>query len=359
MSGGDCRAVAGRIPSGPAGGPANRDGMIAAKVVTWICRVSYVAPAILLASAWFLWGVDAIQKHHLVATSIVGLVLGIPLLVWRTSVAARQLETSNEIAATANRSRADSVFADGSRMLGEEAPETRWAGINTLIALVDEHPEYMERVVTSFCAFLRPGGRIQDTADTPGKSQDQKKRILEAMGRWLRSPDRDGDVVLDLERVSATGVVLSGTRLSNARLASASLDLLSANRVDFSNADFSRRRTRFSCRLSFFTDCTFDGAILTDTDFSGVDFTGCTFVGADISGMKLRNEAVSEDDVCNGYPRGALGKLVVTKAQLEQADWTRENPPDIAPDVVDTETEEPLVLKDRSDRPMASNDRGS
>ena len=281
--------------------------MNATKVGTWIRCVSYVSPAILLATAYLLWGVDAIEEHHVLVTSILGLVVGIPLLIWRTSVAARQLNTSNEIAATANRSRADSIFADGSKMLGEEAPETRWAGINTLIALVDEHPEYMERVVTSFCAFLRPRGRIQDTSATPGTSQDQKKRVLEAMGLWLAGADWDGDSALDLEGVTATGVALSGTRLSNAKLVSANLYVLSANKVDFSKADFSRRRTRFSCRLSFFTDCTFDGAILTDTDFTGVDFTGSTFVDADISGMKLKNEAVSADDIRNGYPRGLLG----------------------------------------------------
>ena len=61
--------------------------------------------------------------------------------------------------------------------------------------------------------------------------------------------------------------------------------------------------------------------------------------------MKLKNEAVSADDIRNGYPRGAVGKLVVTKAQLEQADWTRGNPPEIAPDVVDAETDEPLALE--------------
>ena len=177
-------------------------------------------------------------------------------------------------------------------MLGDEAPETRWAGINTLTALVDEHPEYTERVVTSFCAFLRPRGRIHDTLATPGKSRDQKKRVLEAMGLWLAGAHWDGNSA-DLEGVTATGVTLSGTRLSNAKLVSASLSVLSANKVDFSKADFSRTRTRFSCRLSFFTDCTFDGAILTDTDFTGVDFTGSTFVDPDISGMKLRNEAVS------------------------------------------------------------------
>ena len=235
------------------------------------------------------------------------------LLIWRTSVAARQLNTSNEIAATANRSRADSIFAEGSKMLGDEAPETRWAGINTLIALVDEHPEYTERVVTSFCAFRRPRGRIHDTLATPGKSQDQKKRVLEAMGLWLAGADWDGNSA-DLEGVTATGVALSGTRLSNAKLVSASLSVLTANKVDFSKADFSRTRTRFSCRLSFFTDCTFDGAILTDTDFTGVDFTGSTFVDADITklhysvGAGWRPSCFNTTSVLKASGRQAVGR---------------------------------------------------
>ena len=96
---------------------------------TWIRRISYVVTAFVLAIVYWCLGMDFIKEHHVLATAVLGLVLGTPLIIWRSVVAAQQLKTSNQIASTANKSRTDIIFANGANMLGQSEPETRWAGI--------------------------------------------------------------------------------------------------------------------------------------------------------------------------------------------------------------------------------------
>ena len=275
---------------------------------------------IVVAGIWKFGGYYVIDKYHVVAASLLGLVVGLPLLLWRTLVASNQLKTSLRIWT-------DGIFANGANMLGEKAPETRWAGINTLIGLVDEHSEYMESVVLSFCAFLRPveepsGGIIQ-------KPNEQNVRIFEAMNRWLKSDAWARDTRLDLRGVSVSEIRLDSKRL-NVDMSDGRIQRSCINGVDFSGSDFSKNRGQFTCTLTSLKDCKFDRANLTDARFRGVDFTGCTFDGADISGIELYNEGDA--------------KLVVTKAQLEDAHWDSDNPPDIPIGIYDANTGEPLSL---------------
>ena len=126
--------------------------------------------------------IEYIAKHHVVITSLLGIV-GIVLLVWRTIVASRQLKTSIEIASTANKSRTDSIFANGATMLGGAEPETRLAGINTLIELADKHPEYMRSVMVSFCTFVRPKDPRRSRAHER-KSAEERRRVIQTIMLW-------------------------------------------------------------------------------------------------------------------------------------------------------------------------------
>ena len=290
--------------------------------------VLFIALLLALAGIWIYGGgFCVIKEYHIVAASLVGFVVGLPLLLWRTLVASTQLATSNKIADTANKSRANDILVNGANMIGASAPETTWVGINILIGLVDEDPEYMESVVPSFCAFLRPevvqsGGIIQ-------KPNEQNVRIFEAMNRWLKSDAWVRDTRLDLRRVWVIGIRLDSIRL-NVDMSGGQIQRSCINGVDFSGSDFSKNRGQFTCTLTSLKDCKFDRANLTGARFRGVDFTGCTFDGADISGIKLYNEGDA--------------KLVVTKAQLEDAHWDSDNPPDIPIGIHDANTGEPLSL---------------
>ena len=289
---------------------------------TWLPPlVLFLVLVIVVAGIWTSGGYDVIDKYHVVAASLLGLVVGLPLLLWRTLVASNQLKTSLRIWT-------DGIFANGANMLGEKAPETRWAGINTLIGLVEEHSEYMVSVVLSFCAFLRPvqepgGGIIQ-------KPNEQNVRISEAMNRWLKSDAWARDTRLDLRGVSVSEIRLDSIRL-NLDMTDEHIERSCINDVDFSGSNFSRRRRQFIWALTSLKDCKFDRANLTGAIFEGVDLTGCTFDDADISSMILSNQRDSPKT-----------KVVVTRAQLQKAHWKTR--PVIAPDVVDADTGEPLTL---------------
>ena len=307
---------------------------------TWIRPLIVIAPVLAVAGIWWYFGYEDVAKHHVLAASVAGLAIGLPLLIWRTLVASDQLKASLQIAETANKNRTDSIFATGANMLGEDSPETRWAGINTLIRLVDGHPEYMEAVVLSLCAFMRPE-EDSPTRATPAKSNEQKLRVLDAINRWgKKSPNSIDDAALDFHGMLVDKTQLDSICLTNVNLSDAYILNAAMNRVDFSGGKFNKGRNGFRCVRSSFHCCKFDGATLIGADFQGVDFTGSTFDGADISGIQLNNAGLS---------RGG-GELVVTQAQLEKAYWDLKRPPQINLAVVDADTREPLKLRDPSER---------
>lgn len=297
-------------------------------------------PVLAVAAAFWVFDLDTINKHHVLVTSVVGVAVGLPLLMWRTMVARDQLNASNRIADTANKNRTDSIFATGANMLGEDSPETRWAGINTLIRLVDENPEYMNDVVMSLCAFMRPESE-SPTRATPTKSNEQKLRVLDAINRWgKKRPNSIDDAELDLQGMLVEKARLDSICLTNVNLSEAYILDSAMKRVDFSGGKFSKHQYGFRCIRSSFHGCKFDGAFLAGADIRGVDFTCCTFDGADISDIQLNNAGLSEGG----------RQLVVTRAQLEKAYWDLERPPKINLAVVDADTREPLKLRHPSER---------
>lgn len=277
-------------------------------------------PVFALAAVFWFFDFETINTHHVLWTSIAGFAVGLPLLIWRTMVASDQLETSLRIADTANKNLTDSIFANGVNMLGEEATATRWGGINTLIRLVDEHPEYMNDVMLSLCPFLRH----------ERESNEQKLRILDAVNRWgKKDPDSIAFAALDLQGIQVSGANLDSIRLTNVDLSHAQISRSVMESIDFSGGDFSK----FRCVGTSFRCCNFDGAILPSASFEGVDFTGCTFEGADISDVHLNNAGLL----------GGGQRLIVTQAQLEKAHWGKA--PQINLAVHDAETAEPIRLR--------------
>ena len=288
---------------------------------------------IVVAVIWAFGGYYVIDKYHVVAASLLGLVVGLPLLLWRTLVASNQLKTSLRIWT-------DGIFANGANMLGQTAPETQWAGINTLIRLVDEHSEYMQTVVVSFCAFLRPVEQKDGTSRR--NPNEQVVRIFEAMNRWFKKDAWARDTPLDLRGVWVSGIRLDSIRL-NVDMTNGDIDRSCIKDVDFSGSKLCGISDWFNCRLTSLKDCTFDRVNLTQASFQGVDFTGCTFNGANISRIGLNNVSGVEKDI-EADPGYYAGTLVATKAMLEPAHWDPDNPPEIDMDVCDANTGESLSL---------------
>ena len=157
-------------------------------MATWMRPILCIAPPLAVAGIWWHFGYEEVFKHHVLATPLAGLAIGLPPLIRRTLVASDQLKASPQIAETANKNRADSTFRER-REHARRRPSGDQMGWNQHPdKTVHEQPEYMESVVLSFCAFLRPSSDAQSNA-TPMKSNEQTVRIFEAINRWFKCND--------------------------------------------------------------------------------------------------------------------------------------------------------------------------
>ena len=159
-----------------------------------------------LASGFYLGGYTWIVEHHVLATSTIGIVIGLPMLLWRTLVANEQLKTSFRIAETANTDRIDSTFVGGVNMIGHDSPATNSAGITVLTDLVKAHPRYTTTVVASFCGFVRAH------SDRDRTFNDQNYEIFKAFDQWYKpehSQHVDKTRMLNLRSINVAGIMIA------------------------------------------------------------------------------------------------------------------------------------------------------
>ena len=295
---------------------------------TWIKPTAiFAVPSLVATGGFWLFGCETIREHHVFITSLIGLVVVLPLLLWRTLVASDQLRQSMRIADGATKSRSDDILVNGAKMIGATSPESRWIGINILIRLVEEQPaEYMESVVLAFCEFLRQRGH-------PATDQ-QKQRIFERISEWLKADEWNDGTPLNLQGLNVTGILLEGIAL-NANLRSANVQNSAIDSVDFSGSNFSMDQNHiFTCHFSLMRDCNFDHANMANAEFRNVDFRGSTFHSANISSMHLIEQE----------PDSPATGMVITMRQLAKAYWSEGTPPRFD-GVVDAETGEPVTLE--------------
>ena len=287
----------------------------------------FAVPIIFLGGAVWTFGYEAVLKHHVFITSLIGLVVVLPLVVWRTLVASDQLRQSMRIADGATKSRFDDILVNGANMIGATSPESRWIGINILIRLVEEQPaEYMESVVLAFCEFLRQ-------REHPATDQ-QEERIFERINEWLKADEWNDGTPLNLQGLNVTGILLEGIAL-NANLRGANVQNSAIDSVDFSGSNFSMDQNHiFTCHFSLMRDCNFDHADLANAQFRNVDFRGSSFYSANISSMHLIEQE----------PDSPATGMVITMRQLAKAYWSEGTPPRFD-GVVDAETGGPVTLE--------------
>ena len=274
---------------------------------------------IALSLVWWICGYDFIAEHHVVFTFVVGVVIGLPLLLWRTFVANQQLKTSIRIAETANTDRIDGTFASGVNMLGHDAPATNSAGITVLTDLVQAHPRYTMAVVASFCAFVRTH------SDRHRKFNDQNYEIFKAFDQWFK-PENSHHVnkerILNLRGINVSGVILEHIDFHFA-LSGSNIEHSFFIGVDFTGIQLDG----LTCSDTVFEKSNFDRTDLSNGTFVGADFSECSFRRTDISGIRLL-----------GHTRYV--ELNITKEQLMQARWSK--PIEIGGAIRDLETGELL-----------------
>ena len=82
--------------------------------------------------------------------------IGLPLAIWRSTVAERQSATSQLQSETAQRGLLNERYQKGAEMLGSAVLAVRLGGIYALDRLAREHPEaYHLQIMNLLCAFVR------------------------------------------------------------------------------------------------------------------------------------------------------------------------------------------------------------
>ena len=104
---------------------------------------------------------------------VVAAIIGLPLAIWRSIVAACQADAALHQAKTAQRGLLNERYQKGAEMLGSEMLPVRLGGICALAHLAREHPgEYHMQIIRVLCAFVR-------NAPVVGKEKQDIKRIRE------------------------------------------------------------------------------------------------------------------------------------------------------------------------------------
>lgn len=260
-------------------------------------------------------GSTTIRNFGLVIAAIVAL----PLAIWRSIVAERQVATAQRQSETAQRGLLNERYQKGAEMLGSSVPAVRLGGIYALSRLAREHPEdYHTQIMSLLCAFARnpPVVENQDTI----RAREDVQAVMGAI--CARSTSQ-----IEVEKKEYCPLDLSGADLKGVNLFDASLEHWDPRSGKLFRAKMEKvRLNRTNLSGAFLT-----GANLKGAHFYGANFKGAHLIGADLSGAALKG--------CEG----------LTQEQLDQARTSTDTPPDLE-GVVDAETGKPLVWRGDSPR---------
>ena len=245
---------------------------------------------------------------------VIGGVIAILLAVWRSTVAARQVDTAQQ-------SLLNERYERGAEMLGNGVLSVRLGGIYALSRLAQEHPEqYHIQIVELFCAFVRHPTKDEEweallsnsTTHSPRQDvhavmqgigtrndvqvalEQQAKHKLDLHGADLRNQILHN---LNLSESQLSGAKLSDTvllrtNLSGAHLLDADLSgakLASVNLTGAFLADANLSRIK-ECYGTNFSNAFLHKTNLTDADLSGAIVSGARLEGANLAGAKFYND---------------------------------------------------------------------
>ena len=284
----------------------------------WVAGIAAVLVVGVLLS-WRFWE-ELGDNNESLSTTVrnVGLVIGgviaILLAVWRSTVAARQVDTAQQ-------SLLNERYERGAEMLGNGVLSVRLGGIYALNRLAQEHPEqYHIQIVELFCAFVRHPTKDEEweallsnsTTHSPRQDvhavmqgigtrndvqvalEQQAKHKLDLHGADLRNQILHN---LNLSESQLSGAKLSDTvllrtNLSGAHLFDADLSgakLASVNLTGAFLADANLSRIK-ECYGTNFSNAFLHKTNLTDADLSGAIVSGARLEGANLAGAKFYND---------------------------------------------------------------------
>ena len=300
---------------------------------------------------------------------LVGAAIGLPLAIWRSTIAARQADATQRQSEIAARNLLNERFQRGAEMLGNpDIGSVRIGGIHALARLAGEYPDTFHLpVMQLFAAFVvdrtreemvEQGIPVTDSA-TPGKEEPGKtapatsrneqadtdedfRHPRESSSAEFKGPffaaDREVGPVPELAKdVKETmrlisqrdrdQIELEGKEGFRMDLADVSLPGLVVHEANFSNFDFTKadlRRVR--AWGGYFSNAVFPGADLSSANMHGADFRGAdmrrvNLTAARLNGADLRKADLGAVDlVGQNLWKGKWFPSKLVGTQLEGAD---------------------------------------
>lgn len=231
---------------------------------------------------------------------VVAAVIALPLALWRSLVAERQVGTT-QLGLLNER------YQKGAEMLGSDVPAVRLGGIYALRSLAREYPhQYGIQILRLFCAFARH----------PTKDTVVGRKTLSEVGGNISEKvpkitiEARADIQTIMEAISAHDEL--GLTIETGIL-------------DLHGADLGGTFLR--------------GANLSGVDFSDADLFGAFLVSANLSGARLYDANLSKAQL-----EGVEG---LTQIQLDQARADPSYPPGWTSYTCDAETGAPLIWRDK------------
>ena len=290
--------------------------------------------------------------------------LALVFAVWRSVVAQRQSETSQQ-------GLLNERYQKGADMLGSDVLAVRLGGIYALQRLAEERPkQYHLQIMELLCAFVRfpTYDKMIDSSFRVVEEQDRESQTLrpdiQDTMRFLGSRSREG---IGLERRENRKLYLRDANVSNlqtlrsnlswAWLTNANLSNARLRRIDLSNA----RLRKAILHRSILRGANLSGAMLQDTNLSdaslfSADLSDANLESADLSRTEFAAADLTNADLTDAVLTGAsfsrrgrrgnprLPAKGLTQAQLDEASSNPDNPPNLE-GVLDAETGEQLVWR--------------
>ena len=286
-------------------------------------EIAWSVTLILCCWEWLSANESLISAIRNIVISVAAMV-ALPLAIWRSVVAARQVKT-------AQRSLLNERYQRGAEMLGSEVLSVRVGGIYALARLAREYPgDYHTQIMRLLCAFVR----------TPPPSKKPPREDVQAVMIVLFERSMENEQI-KLERKESYCLDLTGADLSYANLHSPNQKAQSLEVLGFGlliGVDLDH---------AILIDTKLNSAVLPLAKLNYANLTQADLSRAVLSGAELTDSNLTRVNLDRADLSGATG---LTQEQLDRAVAHSSLPPDPAEPptltaAIDAETGKPLVWK--------------
>ena len=275
---------------------------------------------------------------------LIGGIAALAFAIWRSVVAQKQLDVSNEQLDVAQRGLLNDRYQKGAEMLGNNSLAVRLGGIYALRNLDEERPEqYHVQIMSLLCAFVRHPIKEEevineDTQTAMDVIGSRNQRLIEIEEKEDFMPNLSSSppgITTNLSNAVLSKANLSGTNLGEVNLSSAELHCANLSGADLLRTDLS------DSDLHGAKMC---GASLTNTDLSRADLYNANLSGAKLFGAYLFDTKLNRANLSGAILTTVQG---LTQAQLDQAVADPPDKPPILDGVLGTDGKK-LKWRDRA-----------